>query len=72
MVLDEQRSHRFRLERFSLKKLNEVESKEEYCVEVSRRFAALENLDAEVDIDSVENKPNCSGYNNQAKEMGII
>jgi hypothetical protein len=25
-----------------------------------------------VDIDSVENKPNCSGYNNQAKEMGII
>jgi hypothetical protein len=32
-------------------KLNEVESKEQYRVEISNRVAALENLDAEVDID---------------------
>jgi uncharacterized metal-binding protein YceD (DUF177 family) len=33
------------MERFNLKKLNEVESKEQYCAEVSNRFAALEDLD---------------------------
>jgi hypothetical protein len=38
------------MERFNLKKLNEVEGKEQYRVEILNRFAALENLDAEVDI----------------------
>jgi hypothetical protein len=38
------------MERFNLKKLNEVEGKEQYCVEISNRFAALENLDTEVDV----------------------
>jgi hypothetical protein len=38
------------VERFNLKKLNEVEGKEQYRVEISNRFAALENLDTEVDI----------------------
>jgi hypothetical protein len=33
------------MERFNLKKLNEVESKEKFRVEISNRFAALENLD---------------------------
>jgi hypothetical protein len=40
------------MERFNLKKLNEVEGKEQYHVEVSNRFAALEDLDAEVEINS--------------------
>jgi hypothetical protein len=31
------------MERFNLKKLNEVQGKENYCVEVSNRFAALED-----------------------------
>jgi hypothetical protein len=43
--------NRFRMVKFSLKKLNWVEGKEKYRVEISFRFAALENLDAEVDID---------------------
>jgi hypothetical protein len=47
-----QRSHRFHTERFNLKKLNEVEGKEKYHVEVSKRLAALEDLDAEVVINS--------------------
>jgi hypothetical protein len=34
------------MESFNLKKLNEVEGKEKYCTEVSKRFAALEDLDA--------------------------
>jgi 50S ribosomal subunit-associated GTPase HflX len=38
------------MERFSLKKLKEVEVKEQYRVEMSNRFTALEHLDTEVDI----------------------
>jgi hypothetical protein len=38
------------MERFSLKKLNEVGGEEWYRIELSNRFAALENLYAEVDI----------------------
>jgi hypothetical protein len=40
------------MERFNLKKLNEVEGKEQSCVEVSNRFAASEDLDAELEINS--------------------
>jgi hypothetical protein len=36
--------------RFNLGKLNEVEGKEQYHVEVSNRFAELEDLDAGVEI----------------------
>jgi hypothetical protein len=38
------------MERFNLKKLSEVEGKERYRVEISNRFAALENLDTERDV----------------------
>jgi propanediol utilization protein len=44
---NKQRSHIFHMERFNLKKFNEVEGKKQYRVEVSNRFAALEQLDAE-------------------------
>jgi hypothetical protein len=40
------------MERFNLEKLNEVEGKEQYNVEVSNRFAALKDLDTEVEINS--------------------
>jgi hypothetical protein len=46
----EQKSHRFHKERSNLKKLNQVEGKKRFLVEVSNRFAALENLNAEVEI----------------------
>jgi hypothetical protein len=51
-AVNKQRSHRFHMERFNLKKLNEVESKEQHHVEVSNRFAALEDLDSKVVINS--------------------
>jgi hypothetical protein len=38
------------MERINLKKLNEVEGKEQYRVEIFNRFATLKNLDTEVDI----------------------
>jgi hypothetical protein len=40
------------MERFNLMKLNEVEGKEQFCFEMSNRFAALKDLDAEVEINS--------------------
>jgi hypothetical protein len=42
--------HGVHMERFNLKKLNEVEGKEHYQVDILNRFAALENLDTEVNI----------------------
>jgi len=38
------------MKRVNLKKLNDVEVKEQYQVKISNRFAALENLDDDVDI----------------------
>jgi hypothetical protein len=38
------------MEWFNLKKLNEVECKEQYWLEISNRFPAFENLEAKVDI----------------------
>jgi hypothetical protein len=50
LAVNKHRSHRFHMERFNLKK--EIGGKEQYCVEVSNRFATLEDLDAEVEINS--------------------
>jgi hypothetical protein len=53
IAVNKQGSHKFQMERFNLKKLNEVEGKEKYHVEVLNSFAALEDLDAEVEINTI-------------------
>jgi hypothetical protein len=50
LAVIKQTVHRVHMERFNLKKLNEVEGKEQYNVEISNRFTALENLDTEGDV----------------------
>jgi hypothetical protein len=40
------------MQRFNLKKLSDVEGKEQFRVKVSNRFAALEDLNTEVEINS--------------------
>jgi hypothetical protein len=52
LVENKQRSQRFDMERLSLEKLNKVGGKEQFRVEVSNRFAAMEDLDAEVESNS--------------------
>jgi hypothetical protein len=52
LAVNKQRSQRFDMERFNLKKLKVVGGKEQFRVEVSNRFAALEDLDIEVEINS--------------------
>ncbi|PNF41324.1 hypothetical protein B7P43_G17043, partial [Cryptotermes secundus] len=50
LAVSKQTTHTVHMERFHLKKLNEVEGEEQYRVEISNRFAALENLDTEADV----------------------
>jgi hypothetical protein len=44
IAMNKQVSHKFHVEWFNCKKLNDVEGKEKYRVEVSNRFAALEDF----------------------------
>jgi hypothetical protein len=46
LAVSKRTTHRIHMKRFNLKKLNE----EQYSVEISNRFAALENLDTEVGV----------------------
>jgi hypothetical protein len=50
--VNKRRSHSLHTERFNLKKLNEIEGKAQFHVKVSNGFAALEDLDTEVKINS--------------------
>jgi hypothetical protein len=50
LAVSKQTMHTVHRARFNLKKLNKVESKGQYHVEISNRFTPLETLDAEVDI----------------------
>jgi hypothetical protein len=50
LAVSKKRAHRDHMEKFNIKKLDEVEGKEQYHVEISNRFTALENLDTEVDV----------------------
>jgi hypothetical protein len=52
LAVNKHRLHIFHMGRFNLKKLSKVDGKEKFCVEVSDRFATLEVLDAEVEINN--------------------
>jgi hypothetical protein len=50
LEVSKQRTQTFHMEKSNINKLNEVEGKEQYRVDTSNRFAALENLGDDVDI----------------------
>jgi hypothetical protein len=52
LAVNKQRLQRIHIERFNLKKLNEVECEEKYRIEVSNRLASLKDLDPESEINS--------------------
>jgi hypothetical protein len=60
-------AQKFDRQRFNLRKLNKREVREQYQIEISNRFAAMENLNNDEDVDRTgENiKENCQ---NSAKE----
>ena len=46
-------AQKFEGERFNLRKLKEAEVKEKYQIEITNRFAALENLNVDEDVNRV-------------------
>jgi hypothetical protein len=55
LAVSKQTTHRVHMERFSLKKLNEVEVKEKYRFKISNRFEILEHLEHRVgDVRQIE------------------
>jgi len=46
-----QATQRFDRQRFNFRKLNEPEVREQYQIEITNRFAALENLNNDEDVD---------------------
>jgi hypothetical protein len=55
LAMSKQTMHTVHMDRFNFKKLNEGDSTEQYHVEISNRFAALENLDVRVNINRAWN-----------------
>jgi hypothetical protein len=50
LTVSKQTTHSVHMYKYNLKKLNEVDSKEQYRVEISNRFAAIENVKSELYI----------------------
>jgi len=50
LAVSKQAAQRFDGERFNLRKLNELEVRKRYQIEITNRFAALENLRDDEDI----------------------
>jgi hypothetical protein len=52
LAVKEQSSHRCHMNKFNNNNLNKAKGKGQYHVEVSNRYAALEDMDGDVDINS--------------------
>ena len=50
LAVSMQTARTFDVERFNLRKLNELEVRKQYQIEISNRFAALENLCVSEDV----------------------
>jgi hypothetical protein len=50
LAVSKQAAQKFDGEKFNLRRLNEPEVKEKYQIEITNRFAALENLNADEDV----------------------
>jgi len=50
LAISKQAAQKFDGERFNLRKLNELEVKGKYQIEITKRFAALENLNVGEDV----------------------
>jgi len=53
LAVNKQEAQSFDGERFNLRKLNELEARKQYQIEITNRFAALENLRGDKDIHRV-------------------
>ena len=56
LAVGKQAAQRFDRQRFNLRKLNELEVMEQYQIEITNRFAALENLNNNEDVNGTWEK----------------
>jgi len=52
LAVNKKAAQKFEGEKLNLRKLNELEVKEKYQIEITNRFAALENLDVDEDVNT--------------------
>jgi hypothetical protein len=50
LAINKQSAQKFNVERYNLRKLNELEVRKQYQIKISKRFAALDNLSDSEDI----------------------
>jgi len=53
LTVSKQAAQKFDGKRFNLRKLNELEVKEKYQIGITNRFAALDNLNVDEDVNRV-------------------
>jgi hypothetical protein len=53
LEVSKQAAQIFNVERFNLRKVNELEVRKQYQIKISNRFAALENLNDSEDVNCV-------------------
>ena len=53
LAVGKQAAQNFDRQRFNLRKLNEPEVREHYQIEITNRFAALENVNDEEDVNRI-------------------
>jgi hypothetical protein len=68
LAVSKQTTHRVHMERLNLEILNKVEGNEQYLVEISNRFAASENLGAEVCVHRTRKITNLREKKNSAQQ----
>ena len=71
LAVSKQATQRFYRQRFNLKKLNELEVRKQYQIEITSRFAALENSDDDKDINRTCEKIN-ENIQTSAKESLVL
>ena len=67
--MGKQAAQSFVRQRFILRKLNEPEVMEEYHIEITNRFAALENLNDDKDVNRTSEKREYSNFS--GRESGL-
>jgi hypothetical protein len=50
LAVSKQKSHKFDVEKFNLRKLNELKVRKHFHIKITQRFAALEDLSDSEDI----------------------
>jgi hypothetical protein len=71
LAVNKEAAQKFEEERFNLRKLNQLEVKKQYQIEITNRFAALENLENDGDINRAWENINESIQTSARESLGL-